>query len=66
MYRATAVIESPLRLHGASTFPDGERISGRRRLKDGDVLVALCLRGLLEKFGGTSLPQNHKRLQRDL
>jgi pSer/pThr/pTyr-binding forkhead associated (FHA) protein len=38
MYRAAAVIESPLRLHGASTFLNGERISGRRRLKDGDVL----------------------------
>jgi hypothetical protein len=70
MYRATAVIESPLRLHGAPTFLDGERICGGRRLGDGDVLrcgdTLIAYWDPRQGFDGTSLPQNHKRLQRDL
>jgi hypothetical protein len=62
MYRATAVIESPQTTVAVQNQPMAAALSETQRR----VLVALCLRGLLEKFGGTSLPQNHKRLQRDL
>jgi hypothetical protein len=62
MYRATAVIESPQTTVAVQNQPMAAALPETQRR----VLVALCLRGLLEEFGGTSLPQSHKRLQRDL